>query len=34
MANECGIGLPQSAVVREICRTLKPRRYQLDKFGL
>lgn len=34
MATECGIGLPQAGVVREICRTLKPRRYQLDKFGI
>ena len=33
MAHECGISLPQAGVVREICRTLKPRRYQLDKFG-
>jgi 3-hydroxyisobutyrate dehydrogenase len=33
MADECGISLPQSGVVREICRTLKPRRYQLDKYG-
>lgn len=33
MAQQCGISLPQSGVVREICRTLKPRKYQLDKFG-
>lgn len=33
MADECGISLPQSGVVREICRTLKPRRYQLEKYG-
>lgn len=34
MAEECGISLPQSGVVREICRTLKPRRYDLDKYGV
>jgi 3-hydroxyisobutyrate dehydrogenase-like beta-hydroxyacid dehydrogenase len=33
MAAEAGIGLPQSALNREICRVLKPRRYQLDKYG-
>jgi len=33
MAKERGIGLKQAGVVQEICRTLKPRRYQLDKFG-
>ena len=33
MAAQCGISLPQSGLVREICRTLKPRRYQLDKYG-
>jgi 3-hydroxyisobutyrate dehydrogenase len=33
MAVEVGIGLPQSALNREICRVLKPRRYQLDKYG-
>lgn len=33
MADECGISLPQSGVVREICRTLKPRRYNLDEYG-
>jgi 3-hydroxyisobutyrate dehydrogenase len=33
MAVEAGIGLPQSALNREICRVLKPRRYQLDKYG-
>jgi 3-hydroxyisobutyrate dehydrogenase len=26
MAQECGL-------VREICRSLKPRRYQLDQYG-
>jgi 3-hydroxyisobutyrate dehydrogenase len=33
MAVEVGIGLPQSALNREICRVLKPRRYQLDQYG-
>ena len=33
MAEECGISLPQSGLVREICRTLKPRRYKLDLYG-
>jgi 3-hydroxyisobutyrate dehydrogenase-like beta-hydroxyacid dehydrogenase len=33
MAAEAGIGLPQSALNREICRVLKPRRYQLDTYG-
>jgi 3-hydroxyisobutyrate dehydrogenase-like beta-hydroxyacid dehydrogenase len=34
MARERGIALKQAGVVQEICRTLKPRRYQLDKFGV
>lgn len=34
MADECGIALPQAGVVREICRSLKPRRYLLDQYGL
>jgi len=33
MADECGISLPQAGVVREICRTLKPRRYKLEEYG-
>ncbi len=33
MADKCGISLPQAGVVREICRTLKPRRYKLDEYG-
>jgi len=33
MADECGISLPQSGLVREICRTLKPRRYKLEEYG-
>ena len=33
MASEAGIALPQAGVDREICRALKPKRYQLDKYG-
>jgi 3-hydroxyisobutyrate dehydrogenase len=33
MAQECGLSLPQCGLVREICRSLKPRRYQLDQYG-
>ncbi len=33
MAQKCGISLPQSGLVREICRSLKPRRYDLEKYG-
>jgi 3-hydroxyisobutyrate dehydrogenase-like beta-hydroxyacid dehydrogenase len=33
MAARAGIGLPQAAVTREICRTLKPKRYQLELYG-
>lgn len=33
MAAQAGIGLPQAAVTREICRTLKPKRYRLDLYG-
>jgi 3-hydroxyisobutyrate dehydrogenase-like beta-hydroxyacid dehydrogenase len=33
MAEECGISLPQSGLVRELCRSLKPNRYDLDKYG-
>lgn len=33
MARECGLRLPQAEVTREICRVLKPHRYQLDKYG-
>jgi 3-hydroxyisobutyrate dehydrogenase-like beta-hydroxyacid dehydrogenase len=34
MAVNVGISLPQAALNREICRVLKPRRYDLDKYGL
>jgi len=33
MADDVGLSLPQTGVVREICRTLKPRRYDLEKYG-
>src|SRR6185437_9367003 len=33
MAAEAGLALPQGALNREICRVLKPRRYQLDEYG-
>jgi 3-hydroxyisobutyrate dehydrogenase-like beta-hydroxyacid dehydrogenase len=33
MAADCGIALPQAGVTREICRSLKPRRYDLEKYG-
>lgn len=34
MAVKAGISLPQAALNREICRVLKPRRYDLEKYGL
>jgi 3-hydroxyisobutyrate dehydrogenase len=34
MAADCGIALPQADVTREICRALKPRRYDLDDYGV
>ena len=33
MAADTGIALPQAEVNREICRSLKPRRYKLDQYG-
>ncbi len=33
MAARAGIALPQAGVNREICRALKPRRYQLEAYG-
>jgi 3-hydroxyisobutyrate dehydrogenase len=33
MAADCGLALPQAGVNREICRALKPRRYQLEEYG-
>jgi 3-hydroxyisobutyrate dehydrogenase len=34
MAAERGLGLPQAGVNREICRTLKPKRFKLDEYGV
>jgi 3-hydroxyisobutyrate dehydrogenase-like beta-hydroxyacid dehydrogenase len=34
MAQEAGISLPQAGMVREICRALRPRRYDLDRYGV
>jgi 3-hydroxyisobutyrate dehydrogenase len=33
MAVRAGVSLPQAGVNREICRALKPRRYQLEAYG-
>ena len=33
MAREHGLRLPQSEITRAICRSLKPKRYQLDEYG-
>lgn len=33
MAAQAGIALPQTGVTREICRDLKPKRYQLGLYG-
>lgn len=33
MAVQAGIALPQAGVNREICRALKPKRYQLELYG-
>ena len=33
MAADCGLALPQARLTREICRVLKPRRFQLDQYG-
>jgi 3-hydroxyisobutyrate dehydrogenase len=34
MAQEAGIGLPQAGLNRELCRTLKPKRFKLDEYGI
>lgn len=34
MAKDANIALPQSGLVRELCRTLKPKRYDLDQYGI
>ena len=33
MASQAGLALPQAGLNRELCRALKPKRYQLDKYG-
>ena len=33
MAADCGIALPQARVTREVCRVLKPKRYDLEAYG-
>ena len=33
MAHEVSIGLPQAGLNRELCRTLKPKRFRLDEYG-
>lgn len=33
MAARAGLSLPQAGLNRELCRALKPKRYQLDKYG-
>lgn len=33
MAAEKGIGLPQAGLNRELCRTLKPKRFKLEEYG-
>ena len=34
MAHEAGIGLPQAGLNRELCRTLKPKRFRLHEYGV
>ena len=34
MAHHVGIGLPQAGLNRELCRTLKPKRFKLDEYGV
>src|SRR5258706_4480798 len=34
MANERGVGLPQAGLNREILRTLEPKRFKLDEYGV
>ena len=34
MAQDVGVGLPQAALNRELCRTLKPKRFRLDEYGV
>ncbi len=34
MAQQAGVGLPQAGLNRELCRSLKPRRFKLDEYGV
>lgn len=34
MAHDVGVGLPQAGLNRELCRTLKPKRFRLDEYGV
>jgi 3-hydroxyisobutyrate dehydrogenase len=34
MAHQAGIGLPQAGLNRELCRTLKPKKFKLDEYGV
>ncbi|MCH8199742.1 MAG: NAD(P)-dependent oxidoreductase, partial [Chloroflexi bacterium] len=34
MAHDVGVGLPQAVLNRELCRTLKPKRFRLDEYGV
>ena len=33
MAVQAGLSLPQVGLNRELCRALKPKRYDLEKYG-
>ncbi len=34
MAQDAGIGLPQADLNRDLCRTLKPKRFRLEEYGV
>jgi 3-hydroxyisobutyrate dehydrogenase len=34
MAQQVGIGPPQAGLNRELCRTLRPKRFRLDEYGV
>jgi 3-hydroxyisobutyrate dehydrogenase-like beta-hydroxyacid dehydrogenase len=34
MAHDVGLGLPQAGLNRELCRTLKPKKFRLDEYGV
>lgn len=34
MAQDVGVDLPQAGLNRELCRTLKPKRFRLDQYGV